>query len=97
MLKLKTERFNAWEWNIPVNELHGYIYVADHEDGGLCIMSEVELSNGSIVDVEIIGISDDLETVTVSTATRFGWGEYVCFSYNSIRAAYLHYLTGKAA
>lgn len=97
MLNLKENRFNSWEWNIPTNELHGYIYVADDEDGGLVMMSEVELSDGSIVDVQIIGISDDLETVTVSTATRFGWGEHCCFSYESIRAAYLHYLTGKAA
>ena len=97
MMKLKTERFNSWEWNIPVSDLHGYIYVADHEDGGLVMMSEVELSNGNIVDVEIIGISDDLETVTVSTATRFGWGEHCCFSYSSMREAYLHYITGKAA
>lgn len=97
MMKLKIERFNSWEWNIPTAELHGHIYVADHEDGGLCIMSEVEFSDGSIVDVQIIGISDDLETVTVSTATRFGWGEHCCFSYDNMRSAYLHYLMGKAA
>lgn len=96
MMNLKTERFNSWEWNIPVGELHGYIYVADDEDGDLVIMSELKMSDGSIVDVNIIGISDDMETITVSTATRFGWGEHCCFSYDSMRSAYLHYLTGKA-
>lgn len=97
MMKLKEDRFNSWEWNIPVNELHGYIYVADDDEGNLVIMSMIRMTDGSIIDVQIIGISDDFTTITVSTATRFGWGESVCFSYGSLRAAYLHWLTGKAA
>lgn len=97
MMNLKTENLNSWEWNIPVGDLHGYVYVADDEDGDLVIMSLIQMSDGSIIDVQIIGISDDMETVTVSTATRFGWGEHVCFSYDSIRNAYLHYLMGEPA
>lgn len=98
MLTLKENRFNPWEWNIPTAELHGYIYVADDdENGGLVIMSELELSDGSIVDVQIIGISDDFSTITVSTATKFDWGMRCCFSYENIRGAYLHYLMGNAA
>ena len=95
MLNLKRENFNPWEWNIPTADLVGYVYVADDEDGDLLIMSSVELSDGTNTDVQIIGVSDDMETVTVSTGTNFLWGLHVCTSYESLREAYLHYLTGK--
>ena len=95
MLKLKNENFNPWEFNIPVSELVGYIYVADDEDGDLILMSEVELSDGRTIDVQIIGISNDLGTVTVSTGTNFMWGAHVCTSHESLRSAYLHFITGK--
>lgn len=85
---LKEERFNPWEFNIPTSELHGWIYAAD-SDEGIVLMSEFEIPNtGDIVDVEIIGISDDFETVTVSTATAFEWGCEFCYSYDSLRTAY---------
>lgn len=92
---LKTENFNSWEFNIPVSELVGYVYVADDEDGDFVIMSSIELSDGTAIDVQIIGVSDDMETVTVSTGTNFLWGLHVCTSHESLRSAYLHFITGK--
>jgi hypothetical protein len=94
MLKLKTEKFNPWEFNIPTKDL-GHIYVADDEDGDLVMMSEIELSDGSSIDVQIIGVSDDLNTVTISTGTNFLWGLYVCTAHESLRSAYQHFITGK--
>lgn len=87
--RFKTERFNSWEFNIPTNELHGLVYVADDEDGSFVLMSQYEIRNtGDVIDVEIIGIDNDFSTVTVSTGTNFSWGQNVCYSYGSLREAY---------
>ena len=92
-LDLKTSMFNSWEFNIPVSDLYGYIYVADSEQGDV-IMSEFKNYLGEIIDVEIIGISDDFSQVTVSTGTAFDWGETKCFSFTSLREAYLEFMRG---
>ena len=88
IMELKENRFNSWERNIPTSELHGDIYVADDDEGNLVMMAETEV-NGSIIDIEIIGISDDFETITVSTGTAFGWGYHVCIGHENMREAYL--------
>ena len=89
IMELKENRFNSWEWNMPTSELHGNIYVADDDEGNLVMMAETESADGSIIDIEIIGISDDFETVTVSTGTAFGWGYTVCIGHENMREAYL--------
>lgn len=91
IMKLKENRFNSWEWNMPTNELYSNIYVADDDEGNLVMMAETEI-NGVITDIEIIGISDDFETITVSTGTSFGWGYKVCLGYTNMREAYLSML-----
>ena len=92
-LDLKTTTFNSWEFNIPVDELHGLIYVADSESGDV-IMSEIMNYLGEIIDVEIIGIADDFTEVTVSTGTHFEWGETKCLGFNSLREASLEFMRG---
>ena len=88
VMELKNERFNSWEWNMSTQELYGLVYVADDDEGNLVMMAQTEV-NGTICDIEIIGISDDFGTITVSTCTAFDWGFRICLSHENVREAYL--------
>lgn len=77
------------EWSIPATDLYSYIYVADSEKGNDVMMGKIITESGDIIDVEITSISDDFSTVTVTTETAFGWAMTKCFSFTSLRAAYL--------